>query len=85
MPIAVALVCIAALFVVAVCAVAFARSPQGTPLVYSAALAISLVALAAALTHLLSGGSVIVARFPFGLPTLGAHFRLDALSPSSWW
>ena len=80
MPITVALVCIVALFVVAVCAVALARSPQGTPLVYSAALGISLVALTTALTHLLSGGAVIVARFPFGLPTLGAHFRLDALS-----
>jgi hydrogenase-4 component B len=80
MPIAVALSCVAALFVVAVAAIALARRPSGTALVYSAALAISCVALALAVTHLLSGGPIVVARFPFGLPTLGSHFRLDALS-----
>jgi hydrogenase-4 component B len=80
MPIAVALACIAAFFAVAVLAIAYGHHRHGTPLVYGASLAVAAVALVTGLAHLLAGGAIAEVRFPFGLPTLGAHFRLDALS-----
>jgi formate hydrogenlyase subunit 3/multisubunit Na+/H+ antiporter MnhD subunit len=70
------LLCAAALLVVAVGSVPVARRPEATKLVYGASLAISLVALLAAL---LAGGDS-AAVLPLGIPWLGAHFRLDALS-----
>jgi formate hydrogenlyase subunit 3/multisubunit Na+/H+ antiporter MnhD subunit len=50
-------------------------------LVYSIALLISTVALAVAASVLLADTSTVDSmRLPIGLPWLGAHFRLDALS-----
>jgi hydrogenase-4 component B len=75
-----ALWCIAAWLAIAALAVATGRRPWCTPLVYGASLAISLVVLAEALAHLLSHTSPSMVTLPVGLPGLGAHFRIDALS-----
>lgn len=70
-----------ALLGVSAVAVVLARRPIATPLVYAASFTISAAALANALIHLL-GGAVAspTLTLPFGLPWLGAHFRLDALA-----
>ena len=57
------------------------RWPAATRAVYGACLAIGLAVLAAALVHLVSAGQAPASlRLPVGLPWIGAHFRLDALS-----
>jgi formate hydrogenlyase subunit 3/multisubunit Na+/H+ antiporter MnhD subunit len=49
--------------------------------VYSACLAICLIVLAVAVAHLVDAGSAPSSlRLPLGLPWIGAHFRIDALS-----
>src|SRR6266851_3027520 len=49
--------------------------------IYGACLAICLVIFVVALTQLASaGGTVSSLRLPLGLPWIGAHFRIDALS-----
>jgi hydrogenase-4 component B len=70
------LLCAAGLLLVAILCVPVARRPRTGAHVYGASLAISVVALASAL--LASGDSAII--LPIGIPWLGAHFRLDALS-----
>jgi formate hydrogenlyase subunit 3/multisubunit Na+/H+ antiporter MnhD subunit len=70
----------AALLALSLIAIFLARRPSGRPLVYGAALAISLVGLVAALAHLLARETPEILALPIGLPWLGAHFRLDALS-----
>ena len=79
MAVVVGLWCVAALFAVAVFAVALGRHAFATPLIYASCLAISLVALTQALLQLDGGGSVDL-TLPLGLPWLGANFRVDALS-----
>ncbi|HWM47010.1 MAG TPA: hydrogenase 4 subunit B [Xanthobacteraceae bacterium] len=71
--------CIAGFFAVAGVAVLAGRYRFATPLVYGAAFLVSLVALASALLAL-TGGEPTALRLPLGLPWVGAHFRLDALS-----
>jgi hydrogenase-4 component B len=73
--------CIAALLAIGVAAIAMLRWPRASTVVYAAALMISAIAL------LLAGRALILPeglgtslRLPLGLPWLGAHFRLDALS-----
>jgi hydrogenase-4 component B len=75
-----ALLCAAALLALAVLAVLLVRSPHASRLVYTACMIVTATALAAALTHLLAGRSPEALTLPIGLPWLGAHFRLDALS-----
>ena len=80
-PVAVLLWCVAALLGTAVLAVAIVRNPARHLVVYGIALALSLVALGASLVSTLAdpaGASTVT--LPFGLPWLGAHFRVDALS-----
>jgi hydrogenase-4 component B len=74
------LICVAALLLIALAAVALSRSESATPLVYGAAFLACLTALAAALQHLLAGAAAAEIVLPLGLPWLGAHFRIDALS-----
>ena len=57
-----------------------ARRPFASAFVYGGALAISLVGLVVALGFLLSGEAPQALVLPIGLPWIGAHFRLDALS-----
>ena len=73
--------CVAVLLGSSVLAAAIVRSPVARPLVYGAALAASLVALAVAVVHVvLDGAAEAVTALPLGLPWLGAHFRVDALA-----
>ena len=79
--IAIPLWCVAALLVVAVSAVALGRSGAATRIVYGATAAISAAALLAALAQLLDSSHVApTLTLPLGLPWIGAHFRIDALS-----
>ena len=80
MTIMLALSCTAVLLAVAALAVVLARSAAATPTVYGLCLGASAVLLGAALLHLLGGSTPIDATLPLGLPWLGAHFRIDALS-----
>lgn len=69
-----------ALLAVALFAVATARRPCATPAVYGAGLALTAVLFVVALSQLLAAGPPQETSLPLGLPWLGAHFRIDALS-----
>jgi formate hydrogenlyase subunit 3/multisubunit Na+/H+ antiporter MnhD subunit len=80
-PVEIVLIGAAVLLGLASVAVILAQRRAGAPVVYGVGLIISLIMLAAALEALLanpSGVSDVV--LPLGLPWIGAHFRLDALS-----
>lgn len=75
------LIGVAALLVLGPLAVALARAAHRNSVVYGASLLISTMLCAAAVSSLLGiTGGVSATVLPFGLPWLGAHFRLDALS-----
>lgn len=74
------LLCIAGLFVVSSLAVALRRIPGITSLVYAGVLAISSIIAALALWRIAAGAAPETLVLPFGIPWLGAHFRVDALS-----
>ena len=76
----VVLACIAALLAVAALAIVVGRLSSATQIVYGLSLVASLLSLIAALVHLLGGSAPASLTLPLGLPWLGAHFRLDALS-----
>ncbi len=79
--IAAALAAVAALLALAPLAILFATTPRGSTIVYSASLAITAALFVIALVSLFDparGTSTIT--LPIGLPWLGAHFRIDALS-----
>src|SRR5438067_229097 len=81
MPVILGLCCALAQLAIAVVAIAAGRRPGLPRTVYTACLVVSAVAAAAALAQLAggpAGGTAVV--LPLGLPWLGAHFRLDALS-----
>ena len=80
MPVALFLLCDAALLVLAVVAILLRRSSAATPIVYGGALVLSLALLAGALVHMLGQASPAAIVLPIGLPWVGANFRLDALS-----
>jgi formate hydrogenlyase subunit 3/multisubunit Na+/H+ antiporter MnhD subunit len=77
----IALICVAALLAAAVLGVFAGSRPGGSRFVYGAALLIATIALVAALVALVAGaGASSSIVLPLGLPWLGAHFRIDALS-----
>jgi hydrogenase-4 component B len=76
----VTLACAAALLALSVVAVVIGRSRAATRIVYGASLIIATISLAAALTHLLLVSEPFRLTLPLGVPWIGAHFRLDALS-----
>src|SRR5688572_9101882 len=79
--IVVALACVAVLLGVACVAVAASRSRLASPVVYAACLAVSLTGLGCGLVGLLAAATPApTLTLPLGLPWVGAHFRLDALS-----
>jgi hydrogenase-4 component B len=80
MALAVALDSVAGLLALAAIGIAISRAGSGRAIVYGGALVISTVATVAALQALLSAAGTETATLPLGLPWLGAHFRLDALS-----
>src|ERR1700757_2509148 len=75
------MVCVAALLGVALLAVAIARVHAATTIVYSATLVLSIAAAVVA-TAALTGhaGTPADLVLPLGLPWIGAHFAIDALS-----
>ena len=56
------------------------RARASSALIYLLSFAACAVLLISAVTHLWRGGGAELAALPVGLPWLGAHFRLDALS-----
>ena len=79
MTLVVALTCVAGLLAIACVAVAAHRSRYASPIVYGACLLVSTIGLAAAAGELFAGTAPSLS-LPLGLPWIGAHFRLDALS-----
>jgi len=80
MMLSVTLLCAGVLLALAVLAVVMVRSPFVSRLIYAASMLVTAVSLAAALTHLLGAPPPEELSLPIGLPWLGAHLRLDALS-----
>ncbi|PDQ19732.1 hydrogenase 4 subunit B [Mesorhizobium sanjuanii] len=72
---------VAALLGTAMLAIAISRRDSATQLVYGLILGITAVMFLAVSSHLVSDpAGVSVVTLPLGLPWIGAHFRLDALS-----
>ncbi|MGZ8348268.1 MAG: proton-conducting transporter transmembrane domain-containing protein, partial [Allosphingosinicella sp.] len=71
---------IAALLALSIAAIPLARRPAGSTILYGSALALSMLLLGGAITHLVSGADPVWIRSPLGLPWIGSRFRLDALS-----
>ena len=63
-----------------VCAVIIVKSAAASRIIYGAIIVVTTLSLAAALTHLLSAAPAESLTLPVGLPWLGAHLRIDALS-----
>jgi len=70
----------AALFALAALAVVLAGAAAATRIVYGACTIVTAVSLVAAAAHLLNAAAPLSLTLPLGVPWLGAHFRLDALS-----
>jgi hydrogenase-4 component B len=80
MRIALFLQCDAALLVISVAAVFLRRRPAVAAIVYGGSLVLSVALLAGALGRLIAGTSPDGVVLPIGLPWIGSHFRIDALS-----
>jgi formate hydrogenlyase subunit 3/multisubunit Na+/H+ antiporter MnhD subunit len=78
MTVAYALCGVAALLVLAPAGVALHASSRGTGIIYGASLIITAMLCTIALLAL--SGPATTVTLPLGLPWLGAHFRIDALS-----
>ena len=76
----VVLFCVAGLLAIAVLAVAIARRPGASKIIYGASLFVSVIALAAVIVHIAGLSQSETLILPLGLPWLGANFRLDALA-----
>ncbi len=75
----IALWCVAALLGVSCLALVLSRSRLADPVVYGACLAVATAGLGCGLTSLLADG-ISTATLPLGLPWIGVHLRIDALS-----
>ncbi|HEY7245848.1 MAG TPA: hydrogenase 4 subunit B [Xanthobacteraceae bacterium] len=76
----VVLICTACWLVLAAAAAAIGRSPAASACVYGGSLLLAIVSLVAATLHLLGHAAPAAVTLPLGLPWIGAHFRMDALS-----
>jgi formate hydrogenlyase subunit 3/multisubunit Na+/H+ antiporter MnhD subunit len=76
----IALVSVTALLGLAILAVVISRRPLAGRMIYGACLGISVIACLAGAAQLVGGGAPATAVLPVGLPWLGVHLRLDALS-----
>src|SRR5262245_22339967 len=70
----------AAFIVISALGPALSRAAAGRVFVYGASLIVSAVVLAVSVAALLAQGQEQLLTLALGLPWLGAHFRLDALS-----
>jgi hydrogenase-4 component B len=77
---AVILICAALLLALAPFALVTRPVQVASRLIYGASLTVSVASLAASLAHLLAAAPAETIALPLGIPWLGAHFRLDALS-----
>ncbi len=75
-----ALICVAILLADGVLAASTARRPGASTTIYGIALTVSLVLFAGALGRLVTLSAPDALALPLGLPWIGAHFRIDALS-----
>ncbi|MEX1179925.1 MAG: hydrogenase 4 subunit B [Cucumibacter sp.] len=75
-----ALIGVGCLIATALVALLLGRSRHATSVIYALCLVVSLALLALALVALLGGAPTKPVSLPLGIPWLGAHFRLDALS-----
>src|SRR5437868_5987167 len=80
MTLATSLWCVAALLALACVGVLGGKRPAARRLVYGAALILTAALFALALRHLLGLHAPETTVLPLGLPWLGSHFRIDALS-----
>ena len=80
MPLAVFLVGDGGLLALSVAALLAGRTRAGSAIIYSGALAISVVLFSAALMRLFAATPPSTTVLPLGLPWLGMNFRIDALS-----
>jgi hydrogenase-4 component B len=71
---------VAALVILPAIAVALGASRRASDVIYSASLIITLTLCVIALFSLFAPSSLPAVVLPFGLPWLGAHFRIDALA-----
>jgi len=68
------------LLVLGVIAIGAGRSPRASSAIYLVAAGISVILLAYAVVQLAFGAGPVMQELPLGLPWIGAHFRVDALS-----
>jgi hydrogenase-4 component B len=80
MSIVIALCCVAVLLLLAPAGITLAREPLGRTVVYGGSLAASALGLVVAIVQLVGGSDAPTVVLPLGLPWIGAHFRIDALS-----
>ncbi len=73
--------CVAGLLGLAILAIVLNSSKNSTAVIYSATLAVSVMALIGSIRWLIGGtANATDLTLPIGLPWLGAHFRLDAMA-----
>jgi hydrogenase-4 component B len=80
MTLIIALSCVAALLAVAAVAVLIVRTAVANSVVYSLCATTALISLFCASKHLVGAAPAESLALPLGIPWLGTHFRLDALS-----
>jgi len=68
------------LLLLAPVAVVIGKHKNANAVLYGVCCAVSLVLLVCAATHLLGRAPAATLRLPLGLPWVGSHLRLDALS-----
>ncbi len=74
------LLSVAALLILSLTSVVAGRTPRVSAVIYAMTMAVSLCLLAYALVRLASANPPVTQELPLGLPWIGAHFRVDALS-----
>ena len=80
MTLTIVLVCTAALLALAPVAVVTGRSHAATRFIYGTSMLVCAISLVAAVAYLLGAGAPVGITLPVGLPWIGAHLRIDALS-----
>jgi hydrogenase-4 component B len=81
MEVEIILACVAAFLVAAILGVVLGRREAGRLIIYGSCLLVAGLACATALTKLLADpASASTVSLPLGIPWIGAHFRVDALS-----
>jgi formate hydrogenlyase subunit 3/multisubunit Na+/H+ antiporter MnhD subunit len=74
------LYCVAAFLALAVVSVVIASRPRASSALYVANAGVAATAFALSVAALLGGDKPALLHLPIGIPWLGAHFRVDALS-----